>query len=414
MNKQQIRWLLPTLAATVVGLTAYGCGAPKDAGGAPSDTSATTPSSSGVQLGDQTPDPNKAQIGLVASINGDLKPWGDDSVKGALLAVDEFNESNDVGGKKVQLLTEDSASKPEVGKTAAETLMSKNVSALIGEVASGITMQMALTAKDKGVPVVAIGATKTDLTQISPDVYRVCYTDDLQGPVMAEFAFQELGLRNVAIMTDKKQPYSTYLSQTFQKHFEKLGGKIADEQFYESGQTQFSGQLTQIKAKNPDGMFLSGYFTEVGPIARQAKDLGINAKLMGGDGWDSSDILTSGGEAILGGFFCNHYNNLEDRPEVKEFLDKWKAKYGGVPGTTMGALGYDATKLVLDAMKRAKDTTPASVSEAIRQTVDFPGVSGKITLKGQNGNPPKRALVVKLTKEGQVFEKAYEPSDITQ
>lgn len=363
---------------------------------------------------DQTVDPTKIQLGLVASINGDLKPWGEDSLKGAVLAMDEFNANNDVGGKKVQLLIEDSASKPEQGKTAAEKLMSKGVLGLLGEVASGITMQMALTAKDKGVPVLAIGATKTDLTTISPDVYRVCYTDDLQGPVMAEFAYHEQGLRNVALMTDKKQPYSTYLSQTFRDHFIKLGGKIVDEQFYESQATQFSGQLTQLKAKNPDGLFLSGYFTEVGPIVRQAKDAGINAKYLGGDGWDSSDILTSGGEAILGGFFCNHYNNLEDRPEVKEFLTKWNGKYGGTPGTTMGALAYDATKLALDALKRAKEVTPKGLSEAIRDTVDFPGVSGKITLRGQNGNPPKRALVVKLTKDGQVFEKAYEPSELTK
>lgn len=417
MKSQRIPLYLFGIAATVIGLA--GCSGAKDAGAPPpaDGTPAATNDTSkpaGLVMPDQTPDSSKIQVGLVASINGDLKPWGEDSVKGAVLAVDEFNEANDVGGKKIQLLIEDSASKPEQGKTAAEKLMSKGVLGLLGEVASGITMQMALTAKEKGVPVLAIGATKTDLTTISPDVYRVCYTDDLQGPVMAEFAYNELGLRNVALMTDKKQPYSTYLSETFRNHFAKLGGKIVDEQFYESAQTQFSGQLTQLKAKNPDGLFLSGYFTEVGPIVRQAKDAGINAKFLGGDGWDSSDILTSGGEAILGGFFCNHYNNLEDRPEVKEFLGKWDRKFGGTPGTTMGALAYDATKLMLDSLKRAKEVNAKGLSEAIRETVDFPGVSGKITLKGQNGNPPKRALVVKLTKDGQVFEKAYEPTELTK
>src|SRR5438270_546831 len=181
---------------------------------------------------------------------------------------------------------------------------------------------------------------------------------------MAQFAYDQLGLRNVALVTDKKQPYSTGLSDSFRGYFVKLGGKIVDEQFYETGQTQFSGILTNLKARNPDGLFLSGYFTEVGPLVRQAKDAGINAKFLGGDGWDSADILNSGGDAILGSYFCNHYNNKEDRPEVKNFLTKWDKAFGGVPGTTMGALSYDATSLLCDALKRANSTDPKALIAA--------------------------------------------------
>jgi branched-chain amino acid transport system substrate-binding protein len=380
-----------------------------------SGTTGKTDSGGGgmLKVGDQNPDKDKIKIGLVASINGDLKPWGMDSQSGALLAVDEINAAGGIGGKQVQLLVEDSGSKPDQGKTAAERLIEKGAVALVGEVASGITIQIANAASVKKVPVVAVGATKTDLPGIGEYVFRVCYTDDLQGPVMATFAFEDLGLKNVAIMTDNKQPYSQFLSKAFRDSFTKQGGKIVDEQFYETGQTQFAAQLTQLKAKNPDGVFLSGYFNEVGPIVRQAKEAGINAKFMGGDGWDSAEILTSGGEAILGSYFCNHYNDKEDRAEVKTFLDAWKAKIGGVPGTTMGALGYDAVKLVIDSMKRAKDpSSSAEVLKAISETENFSGVSGAITLKGQGGNPPKRALIVQLTKEGQVFEKAMEVKDV--
>lgn len=366
-----------------------------------------------LQPGDQTPDPNKIKIGLVASINGDLKPWGMDSQNGALLAVDEINKAGGINGKQVQLLIEDSNSTPEVGKTAAERLISKGCVAIVGEVASGITAQIALAAQEKKIPVVAVGATKTDLPGIGDHVYRVCYTDDLQGPVMATFAYEELGLRNVAIVTDNKQPYSQYLSKTFRDSFEKQGGKIVDEQFYESKQTQFGPVLTNLKSKNPDGLFLSGYFTEVGPIVRQAAEAGLNVKYLGGDGWDSADILTSGGDAILGGFFCNHYNNKEDRPEVKSFLDKWKTAFGGEPGTTMGALGYDAVGLTIDALKRSADVnSSASLLTAISETEGFAGVSGVITLKGSGGNPDKRALVVELAKEGQLYKKAYEVSEV--
>lgn len=387
-----------------------GCSKPAEPG--TTEPGGTTASTFDPGFSTSAPDPESIHVGLVASQNGELRPWGVDSVNGALLAAKEFNDAGGLDGKKVQILIGDSASKPEQGKTAAEKLMSDGVIALVGEVASGITAQIALAAKDKGVPVVAVGATRNDITSLSNSVFRVCYTDAFQGPVMAKFAYDDLGLRNVALMTDKKQPYSTGLSESFSAYFVKLGGKIVDEQFYESGQTQFNGQLTNLKAKNPDGLFLSGYFNEVGPIVRQAKDAGINAKFLGGDGWDSSEILTSGGDAILGSYFCNHYNSQEDRPEVKDFLSRWKTAFGGVPGTTMGALAYDATKLVLDRMKEAKATDSASLTEAIANTVDFAGVSGKITLKGMRGNPPKRALVVKLTKDGQVFEKAFEPGEL--
>jgi branched-chain amino acid transport system substrate-binding protein len=354
-------------------------------------------------------------IGLVASQNGDLKPWGADSVKGAQLAVEEFNAAGGVDGKKVNLVIADSNSKPETGKSAAEKLISTDkVIGILGEVASGITAQMGQVATEKGIPLIAVGATKTTLTEGKPNMFRVCYTDAFQGPVMAKFAYDVLKLRNVALMTDKKQPYSTGLSDSFRDYFIKLGGKIVDEEFYETGQTQFQGQLTNLKGKQPDGLFMSGYFNETGPIARQAKEAGLDVKMMGGDGWDSSEILQTGGDAILGSFFCNHYNNKEDRPEVKDFLKKWAAKYDGtVPATTMGALAFDATALMCDALKRAKTKDAKGLQDAIEDTVGFKGVSGEITLKGNHGNPPKRAIVVQLQKEGQVFAKAYEEDPTT-
>jgi branched-chain amino acid transport system substrate-binding protein len=394
------------LAALVVGVLAgAGCNGGDSGGKVATDTggaSAPAPVVDGIP------------IGLVASQNGELKPWGEDSVKGAQLAVEEFNAAGGVNGKKVNLIIGDSASKPEVGKSAAEKLISTDkVIGILGETASGITEQMGQVATEKGIPLIAVGATRTDLTQGKPNMFRVCYTDAFQGPVMAKFAYEQLKLRNVAVITDKKTPYSTGLSDSFKAFFTKLGGKIVGEEFYEGGQTQFQSQLTNVKAKNPDGLFMSGYFNETGPLARQAKEAGLNVKMLGGDGWDSKEILTTGGDAILGSFFCNHYNNKEDRPEVKAFLDKWNKKYGSPPATTMGALGYDATALMLDALKRAKSPDSKDLQDAIEDTVGYKGVSGVITLKGKHGNPPKRALVVQLTKEGQVFAKAYEEDEAT-
>jgi branched-chain amino acid transport system substrate-binding protein len=329
-------------------------------------------------------------IGVVASLSGSLLPWGQDELKGAQLAVAEVNAAGGVNGKKIDLKYEDSQSKAEQGKSAAEKLISEGVIGLVGEVASGITAQIAQPAFEKGIPVVAVGATKTTLTDIGNNVFRVCYTDDFQGPVMASFAYKQLGLRNVA-------------------------GKIVGEEFYQTDDTQFKGILTNIKAKNPDGLFMSGYFPEVGPLARQAVEVGIKVPMLGGDGWDSKDILNGGGAAIVGNYFCNHYNNLEDRPAVKDFLAKWQKAYGGLPGTTMGALGYDAMMVTLNGLKNDKTNNSKGLIEAIDNTENFHGVSGDITLKGNNGNPPKRALVVQLEPSvggnGQKFVKAYEHSD---
>lgn len=356
------------------------------------------------------------KVGIVASLSGENKPWGDDSVEGAKMAVQEINDKGGINGKKVELLVQDDASTPEGGKTAAEKLLSQNVVEILGEVSSSITIQIANSAFEKNVPVVDIGGTKTTLTDIGSNVFRVCYTDDFQGPVMATFAYEELGLRNVALMTDNQQAYSQGLSASFKEEFEKLGGKIVDEEKYNTSDTQFGGQLNAMKEKNPDGVFMSGYFTQVGPIAQQARAAGITAKFLGGDGWDSPTLLDSGKDAIIGGFMCNHYNNKEKRPEVTEFLKKWGAAHGGKePGTTMAALGYDAAAVGLDAIKRSKSPDSAGIIAALDETENFPGVSGNITLKGGNGNPTKQALVVEIRplSEGfQVFRKAYTPDMI--
>jgi branched-chain amino acid transport system substrate-binding protein len=314
----------------------------------------------------------------------------------------------------------DTASKPDQAKLAAEKVLGQGVIAIVGEVSSGNTIQIAKSAKDKGVPVVAVGATKTTLTDEGPHVFRVCYTDAFQGPVMAAFAFEKLHIKKMAILTDNALPYSQGLSDSFREKFVALGGTIVADEKYESGGKglpDYQGVLTNIAKKSPEGLFLSGYFTEVGPITKQARANGIKATFLGGDGWDSDTILTSAGDAILGGFFCNHYNNLDTSAEVQGFLTKWKAAHGGAePSTTMGALGYDAMSLTLDALKRAKTKDSKGLLDALEDTTGFKGVSGEITLKGNHGNPPKKAIVVEVTKKTganwQKFAVSYTPDQI--
>ncbi len=382
--------------------------------------SGSTGSSGSSSSGGTTATGDTIKIGLVASLNGPNLAWGKDSQAGALMAVDEINEAGGINGKKIELVVQDSNSKAEEGKTAAEKLLSEGVIGMLGEVASGITLQMKEVTVPKGIPLVAIGATNPKVTENTNDlVFRVCYTDDLQGPVMAKFAYDYLGLRKVAVMTDEQQPYSQGLSDAFMEAYKKMGGEIVTEQSYETGQNQFGPQITAMQGFAPQGIFITGYFPEAGPMARQIRAAGMtDVKLFGGDGWDSSEIVSQGGDAIVGSFLCNHYNNLDSRPEVAAFLEKWKARNGGeVPGTTMAALGYDAAGLMIDALKRmaaaGEEINSSNLAKALNDTTDFEGVSGTIALKGNNGDPPKRALVVKLEKDGtQTFVKAYEADEV--
>ena len=359
-------------------------------------------------------DGDTIKIGLVASLTGTEKAWGEDSQMGVQLVEDEINKAGGIKGKKVKFIVGDTQGSPETGKSAAEKLASDGVVAIVGEVASGVTAQVLAVAHEKGIPVIAIGSTRTDLSKQSNCFFRVCYVDDFQGPTMAKFAKDGLGLKKVALMTDQKLPYSTGLSQSFAAAFKKLGGEIVGEQIYSKGDLQFSGQVTQLKALNPDGVFCSGYFPEVGPIAKAIRGAGMsNVKMLGGDGWDSPKLIENGGDAIIGGYFCNHYSNFDTRKEVQDFLSKWKAKSGGsMPGTTMAALGYDAAMLACDALKRADELSSAAMIKALDNTENFKAVSGTITLKGNHGDPIKDALIVEVSKEGFKAAKTYKPSEV--
>lgn len=404
-----------------------GCG---DSGGGNTSSGSTngTASNSSTSGGAKRPEPtaegfkagDTIKIAVVTSISGDNKPWGTDQLDGCKLAVDEINAAGGIQGKKVEIVEGDTASKPDQAKLAAEKVLGQEVVGIVGEVSSGNTMQIAKSAFEKGVPVVAVGATRTDLTDVGANVFRVCYTDAFQGPAMATFAYDKLNLKTMAVLTDNALPYSQGLSESFKQEFEKLGGKIVADEKYESGSkqgTDYQGVLTSIAKANPDGVFMSGYFTEVGPIAKQARAAGITGKFLGGDGWDSDTILTGGGDAILDGFFANHYNNLDPAPEVQDFLKRWRAKHNGQdPSTTMGALGYDAMALTLDALKRSKSLDSKSLIAALADTENFKGVSGSITLKGNNGNPPKKLIVVQVTKKNgnnwQKYATSYTPDQI--
>lgn len=336
---------------------------------------------------------NEIVVGEFASLTGPIATFGQSSHKGIVMAIDEMNADGGVLGKKLRLVTEDDQSKPEEARTAALKLIRQDgVVALLGEIASSNSKAAAPAAQQAKVPMISPGSTNPDVTAIGDYIFRVCFVDPFQGAVMAKFAREYLKAQNVAILVDVKSDYSVGLAKFFEEAFTKAGGKIAIRQDYSAGDIEFSAQLTAIKAKNPDAIFLPGYYTEVGLIVKKARELGITAPFLGGDGWDSPRTVEIGGSAVNGSYFSNHYSSENTASVVQNFVRAFKARYHEEPDA-MAALGYDAAKLLADAIRRAGTTEHRALRNAIASTRDFPGVTGTITLNEQR-NAVKSAVVL--------------------
>jgi len=333
-------------------------------------------------------------IGQFASLTGAQATFGQSTDKGVQLALEEINNSGGVLGQPILLITKDNQSKPGETSTAVRELITRDkVVALIGEVASGRSLEAAPIAQRSGIPMISPASTNEKVTEIGDHIFRVCFIDPFQGTVCAKFAWK-LGLRNAAILTDVSKDYSLGLARSFKKEFLKKGGAITGEQSYSGGDKDFSSQLTAIKAGNPQVIFLPAYYTEAPLIIRQARQLGIMAPFIGGDGWDSPELIAVGGNAVEGCYFSNHFSNQSTDPQVVTFVQSYRKKYNQDPDA-MVALGYDALRLLADAMKRAGTSDPAKVNEAIAATKDFPGVTGKITLD-EHRNPNKPAVMLQV------------------
>ena len=339
------------------------------------------------------------RIGEVGSMTGSEATFGISTHQGIELAVEEINKAGGVLGKKLEVITLDDQSKPDEAATAVTKLITQNnVSAILGEVASSRSIAMASIAQDFKVPMISPSSTNPKVTELGDYIFRVCFIDPFQGEVMAKFALQNLKIKKVAILRDIKSDYSTGLSEYFARAFKKGGGEIVLDQSYESGDIDFKSQLTTIRSKNPQAILVPGYYTEVGLIARQAKELGLMAPLLGGDGWDSPKLTEIGGKAIDNSYFSNHYSNENKAPLIQTFISHFKEKHKVLPDG-LSSMGYDATFVLADAIKRAKSLNSVDLRNAIAATRNYKGVTGTITID-EKRNAIKSAVVLKI-QEGQ-------------
>ncbi len=356
---------------------------------------------------------NVIKIGLIAPLTGDVKTFGESTKNGFLLAIEEVNAQGGINGKQIKTFIQDDKNDPTEAQNAGSKLINQDgVKLLIGSVSSKCSIPLAQTCQDASAVMITPTSTNPKVT-VRDDgsrkdfIFRACFIDPFQGRVAAKFALENLKAKTTAILYDVGNDYVKGLAEFYRDNFIQGGGEVVVYESYQKDDTDFSALLTKVKQANPDILYIPDYYNKVGLIAKQARQLGIKSVLMGGDGWDSPEMLKIAGDAIVGGYFTNHYSPDDPRPEVQEWVKKYLAKYGSSPDA-LATLGYDATCLLLEAIKRANSDNPVKVKEALQGIKDFKSVSGNISLDEQ-GNPIKNAVILKYTKTGQEYVATVNP-----
>lgn len=348
------------------------------------------------------------KVGVFGDLTGQTSSFGQSTRNGAQMAADEINAAGGINGRQIQLVIEDDQG--ETGK--AETVVAKlinqdQVRALIGEVASSISIAAAPHAQRGKVPMISPSSTNPKVTQIGDYIFRVCFIDPFQGEVMAKFAANSLKAKRAAILYDSNSDYSKGLVQFFKQSFTGLGGEIVAEKAYAQRDRDFTGQLTSIRDTNPDVIYVPGYYQEVGVIAKQTKQLGIKAPLLGGDGWDSPQLWDLGGDALNGSFISNHYSVDDPAPVIQDFVKRFKGRYTDAPDA-LAALAYDSMMVLADSIRRAGGTECTALRSAIAQTANLKGITGVISLNDER-NAVKPAVVLELRDRQFVYKETIQP-----
>jgi len=365
--------------------------------------------------GAAAPAAGNIKIAVLAPLSGPVPTFGVSTRDGALLAIDEWNAKGGVLGKKITPIVEDSQCTPDPAVNAANKVIDQDkVHYIIGEVCSKASIPVTEIANAKKVLQISPTSTNVDVT-VSKDgktkdyIFRACFIDPFQGLVGAKFALETLKAKNAFIMLDQANDYVVGLANAFEKTFTAGGGKIVGKESYTATDTDFSAILAKVAAAKPDVVYLPDYYNIVNLAMKQAKEKGITAPFMGGDGWDSSDLDL---KAAAGGYFTNHYSPDSTAPEAVAFLKNYGAKYKDDKGQpkvpdALAALAYDAANLLLQSIKDAGSDDATKVKDAMAK-ITFIGVSGKITFDAQH-NPIKSATILKVTESKVTFNSMVNP-----
>lgn len=371
-SKKSLRLACAVLGATLLGSVFAGCGS-KESG----DT---------------------IKVGANFELTGNVANYGNATIEGLQLAIDEANEAGGINGKKIELVSVDDKSEAAESINAATKLISDDdVKVIVGPATTGLVLAETQTATDAKVPIIAPCATSPEATvengKVKPYVFRSCFIDPQQGEVMATFAAKELKAKTAVIYVDNSSDYSKNLAKVFKEKFEAAGGKVVMEEAFLQKDQDFKATLTKLKTANADVMFVPAYYEEVGKIVKQAREMGINSAILGTDGWDDTKVVDiAGADALNNTFFSTHYS--EKDAEVQGFIEAYKKKFNRAPNV-FAALGYDAGKMLVDALKRAGSGDTEKIREALEATKDLKVGTGTISMD-KNHNPIKTAVILEM------------------
>ncbi len=342
---------------------------------------------------------DKVRIGVFMSLTGSTANFGISSVNGIKMAADEINAKGGINGKQIELLIQDDRSDASEAATIVTKFVTQDqVHAILGEVASSRSIAAAPIAQSAKIPMLTPSSTNPEVTKKGDFIFRSCFIDPVQGAAIAQFAAKTLNAKRAAIMVDRKNDYSTGLEKVINEVFTRLGGQIVATQSYQEGDQDFNAQLTSLKGSNPEVIFVPGYYNDVGLIAKQARDKGINVPLIGGDGWDSAQLYAIGGSALNGSFFTNHYSPFDTDPKVVKFVNDYKGRYNILPDA-LAATAYDAAHIMFDAIKRSTSLEGTAIRDALASTKEFPGVTGNVTFN-ENRDAVKPIIMIEIKDGG--------------
>ena len=344
------------------------------------------------------------RIAAIYSLTGSAAADQESNIAGVRLAVDAANQQGGVLGRQIELLVFDNQSMPIGAKKAAEDAVKQGVVGIVGLPWTNHALAAAKVAQQYQVSMISCHATHPQVTQTGPYIFRACYTDTFQGRIMAQFAYKDLGLPTVAILRDITSDYSMFLGGVFRNEFTKLGGTITAELDYKPTQTSFDQEIDQIKVRNPEGVFIPGHH-ESGLLARLCQERGAGSVYLGGDGWTTGSFLKMGGSKIERGYYCTSWSREMQIDSSIRFL----AKHGHRKDLNASlALAYDATSIMIDAIKRAGKADRRKIRDALAETHNFEGVTGNISFDS-NGDPVKAAVIMAVEKGHVKFLKHISP-----
>ncbi len=389
------------LATTIVLIAACGTS------GGSTAPSAAAPSAPAASTGASAPASSGGGSGGTIKIGGGFALTGGESAldlpaaNGAKLAVKEINAAGGINGSQIDFIVHDSQYKMDVtAQTAKQFVEQDKVPLFVGYTDTDSVLAAGPTFQAAKIPFITVGATSPKIpTQVGDMMFLACFGDNVQAAVGAEFAYQKFG-HNAYFLWDKGVEYTTLLGKYFKTRFTELGGTIALEESYDDAATDFSSQITKIKALSPapDFLYVAAMPNNVGTIVKQFRDAGITAPIVGGDGYDTPDLVKIAGATTSKVFFTTHalMDATNGTDGIKKFIAAYKAEYGNDPENAFAALGYDTIYLMADAVKRAGGTDSAAVKTALEATKDFKGITGAITFAPGSHVPQKGGTVIDI------------------